>query len=90
VEKSRFQIQITELNDKLPRVEEKHKESIKHYNDSLAGIQREPDAVKQKMTMATTTSLECNCDGHYEELRAELQFLCSIRIYSAGKGVRKD
>lgn len=87
VETSRFQSQITELRNELSRRDERYKEEtksckeeikrykeeIKSYKDALVDMQRKMEEFKQ--TVATTNRNACTCDGHHEELRAELQSL---------------
>lgn len=74
-ETSRLNTVISEMRDELRRRDEEHKEEIKQYKDALIAMQRELEAVKQTMAMTTTNTMECTCNGHYEELRAELQSL---------------
>jgi hypothetical protein len=75
VEASRLRTKITELRHELCRRDEKHKEEIKVYKDALVEMQKELVEVKQTVTMTTTNTTACTCNGHYEELRAELQSL---------------
>ncbi|KAJ5117672.1 hypothetical protein N7448_011304 [Penicillium atrosanguineum] len=75
VETSRFQSQITELRNELRRRDEGYQDEIKGYKDALADMQRKMEEFKQ--TAVTTGLTTCACNGHYEEIRAELQSLRS-------------
>ncbi|KAJ5543842.1 hypothetical protein N7494_005121 [Penicillium frequentans] len=73
VERSRFQSQITELRNELCRRDERYQEEIKSYKVALVEMQEKMEELKQ--TALTTNLTGCTCNGHYEELRAELQSL---------------
>ncbi|KAJ5533370.1 hypothetical protein N7494_006946 [Penicillium frequentans] len=73
VERSRFQSQITELRNELCRRDERYQEEIKSYKVALLEMQKKMEEFKQ--TAMTTDRTTCACNGHYEELRAELQAL---------------
>lgn len=80
VETSRFQSQITELRNELSRRDERYKEEIKSYKDemmcykdALVDMQRKMEELKE--TVATSNMTACTCNGHYGELRAEIQLL---------------
>ena len=73
VERSRFQSQITELRNELCRRDERYQEEIKSYKVALLEMQKKMEEFKQ--TAMTTDRTTCACNGHYEELRAELQSL---------------
>ncbi|KAJ9480867.1 hypothetical protein VN97_g12655 [Penicillium thymicola] len=70
---SRFQSQITKLRNELSQRDERYNEEIKNYKDALVDMQKKMEEFKQ--TVATTNMTACTCNGHYEELRAELQSL---------------
>ncbi|KAJ5556699.1 hypothetical protein N7494_000614 [Penicillium frequentans] len=73
VERSSFQSQITELRNELCRRDERYQEEIKSYKVALLEMQKKMEEFKQ--TAMTTDRTTCACNGHYEELRAELQSL---------------